>query len=40
MIASGEAMPGGFWVLGSYPDPSGGPPWAGERSCARSTTIT
>jgi hypothetical protein len=27
MFASGEAFPGGFWVLGSYADPSGGPSW-------------
>jgi hypothetical protein len=27
MFCSGEAREHGFAVLGSYPDPSGGPPW-------------
>ncbi len=27
MFCVGEAKGSGFWVLGSYPDPSGGPDW-------------
>jgi hypothetical protein len=27
LFSTGEAFPGGFSVLGSYPDPSGGPDW-------------
>ena len=27
MFSTGAAAPGGFSVLGSYPDPSGGPDW-------------
>lgn len=34
MSATGEAAEGGFSVLGSYADPSGGPPW-GWRTAVR-----
>jgi len=27
MFCTGNALPDGFFVLGSYPDPSGGPDW-------------
>ncbi len=27
MFCAGEAKQNGFWVLGSYPDPTGGPDW-------------
>lgn len=27
MFCVGEAKENGFWVLGSYPDPTGGPDW-------------
>ena len=27
MFCTGNARENGFWVLGSYPDPSGGPDW-------------
>lgn len=27
LFSTGEAIPGGFSVLGHYPDPSGGPDW-------------